>query len=413
MQSIINLARGSVRAEIQGAYPERFMNICAENDIGFWDLEHVDEVTLRVTMTIGDYKKMRRFLNNIMCTAKTIKKSGAPFLLWRIRKRYALILGLIAVVALTWVMSLYIWDISVTGNDRVSATEILEVLSLNGVGVGTYSPSIDSESLRNQVLLELDELSWITIHVNGSKATVVVRERVETPDLLQEDRPGNIIAAKSGIIEEMIVFDGVSIRAKGDSVSEGDEIVSGAIDSLASGMRFVNARGEIYARTWYEYTMTMPVEYAKKTYTGSSSTKSAIIFGGNRINLYINSGNSYEDYDKITSEKFLTLAGGVVLPVKIATSTYVQYTAETTDISEDAAVEILKERLLYRLEENLEENGKIIKTEFDATTGQGVVTVRLTAECREQIGISRALTEDEMTAEQDTQEQTGETDAND
>lgn len=101
------------------------------------------------------------------------------------------------------------------------------------------------------------------------------------------------------------------------------------------------------------------------------------------------------------------------MPVKIATSTYVQYTAETTDISEDEAVEILKERLLYKLGENLEENGKIIKTEFDATTGQGVVTVKLTAECREQIGISRALTEDEMTAAQDTQEQTGETDAND
>lgn len=413
MQGIVNMARGSVRVEIEGAYPERFMNICAENEIGFWDLERVNEVTIRVTMTVGAYRKMRPFLDNIMCAAKPVKKRGAPFFLWKIRKRYALIAGLIAVVALTWIMSLYIWDISVTGNDRVSASEILEVLEKNGVYVGTYGPSINSEALRNEVLLDLEDLSWITVHVNGSKATVVVRERIEVPDMLEEDSPGTIVAAKSGVIDEMIVFEGTTLRAVGDSVSEGDDIVSGVIESISSGTRFLNARGEIYARTWYEFTAWMPLDYVKKSYTGNSINKKAIIFGGNRINLYINSGISYANYDKIVSEDFLTLPGGVVLPIKIATSTYDEYQAQSAELTEDEAVKILQEQLLTKLKKSIEDNGEIIETEFEPVLNDGMITITLKAECREQIGASRALTDDEMIIPEEIQEDTGETNTDD
>jgi len=413
MQGIVNLARGSVRVEVEGAYPERFMNICAENEIGFWDLERVDEVTVRVTMTVGAYKKMRPFLDDIMCTAKPVKKRGVPFFLWRIRKRYALIAGLIAVVVLTWVMSLYIWDISVVGNDAVSASEILEVLDKNGVSIGTYGPSVDSEALRNKVLLELEDLSWITVNVNGSKATVIVRERVEVPDMLDEDSPGTIVAEKSGVIDEMIIFEGTTLRAVGDSISEGDDIVSGVVESISSGIRFLNARGEIYARTWYEFAVEMPLEYTQKSDTGDSTSKKSVIIGGNRINLYINSGISYEDYDKIVTEEFLTLPGGVVLPIKIATSTYNEYQAQAELLTEDKAVEILKEQLLNRLKSSIAEDGEILETEFEAVARDGMITVTLKAECREQIGTSRALTDEEMTIPEEIEEDTGETNTDD
>lgn len=394
MQNIVNMMRGSVRVEVQGAYPERFMNICAENDIQFWNLERIDELTVRVTMHIGGYNKMRPLLGNVMCTAKVLKKDGAPFFVWRIRKRYALIVGFIAVIVLTWIMSLYIWDITVTGNDKVTASEILEALENVGVGIGTYSPSIDSEALRNEVLLELKDISWITIQVNGSKATVVVRERTKLPDMKDDETPTSITAGKSGIIKEMIVFNGEAVRAVGDSVSEGDDIVSGIMNSLSSGSRIVAADAEVYARTWYQFSAQMPLETSKKEYTGDTNKKISIFFGGNRINLYLNGGISYSECDKMIEENFLTLPGGIILPIKLVVSTYTEYEKATYTLSNDQAVELLKEQLMTRLEDSID--GEITDTSFDLLEKDGIMTVTLNAECYEQIGITRNLTEEEM-----------------
>ena len=38
---IINYIRGSVRIEIQGAAIERFLNLCAQNQIDFWDVRRI------------------------------------------------------------------------------------------------------------------------------------------------------------------------------------------------------------------------------------------------------------------------------------------------------------------------------------------------------------------------------------
>ena len=57
--------------------------------------------------------------------------------------------------------------------------EILRALEQNGVGIGTFSFSLDPEGLRNRVLLEIPELSWLTVNVSGCRATVQVRERVK------------------------------------------------------------------------------------------------------------------------------------------------------------------------------------------------------------------------------------------
>lgn len=404
MQNVVNLMRGSVRVEVVGAYPERFMNMCAENEIAFWDLERIDSVTLRITMSIGGYNKMRPLLGNVMCTAKTIKKEGAPFFFWRLRKRYALFLGFIAVMAVTWIMSLYIWDISVTGNREISSSAILEVLDSFGVGIGSYGPAIKSEALRNEVLLKLPDLAWITVQVNGSKATVVVRERVPVPEMIDNNTPNAIVAEKSGVIEKMNVFVGLSLRAVGDTVTAGDDIVGGVMDSISSGSRLVSARGEIYARTWYELSAQMPLKTSKKIYTGNSNRKVSIIFGGNRINLYINSGISYTEYDKIVEEKFLTLPGEIVLPIKLAASTYNEYEKAVYELDKAEAEDILRALLMKRLEDSVGGDGEIKNTDFDIRVEGGIIKVTLNAECSEQIGTTRELTEEEKAIPYNTEE---------
>ena len=405
MENVVNSLRGNVRVEIEGTYPERFMNMCAENAIAFWDLERVSAICIRVTMHIAGYRRMCPLLENVMCTAKTVRKGGVPFFIWRIRKRYVLIAGVFLLLMLVGIMTMFIWDISVEGNETVSTAEILTVLEELGVAPGTLSQNVNSESLRNEVLLKIPDLLWMTVHINGSKATVIVREREKIPEMLDEDTPVTVYAAKSGVIERMVVFAGETLVPVGATVAEGDDIISGVVGSQTTGSRLVAARADIYARTWYELSMQMPLEAYAKRYLEQSDTKTSILFGKNRINLYFDGGIKYASYDKIVKESNLTLPGGVELPIKIATATYTEYEKMTYTVSEDAAKEILTQRLLESLEDMMIENGERLKTDFHVTTEDGVMTVTMNAECLEQIAKTRVLSDQEQEfAQEDTEE---------
>jgi len=396
MQGMINALRGTVRVEVTGAYPERFMNLSAENQVAFWDMERVDPVTIRVTMHIQGYKRMRPLAENAMCAMKPVRKSGAPFFLWRLRKRYALLVGLLLAVTALFVLSLYIWEIEVVGNETIPAAEILETLEEVGVGVGFFAPSVEPAAVRDAMLLKLDELLWLTVNINGSRAVVIVRERIPPPEIVDHDTPAAIYAAKTGVIEKITVLEGLPLYKVGDTVLQGEDLVSGRMESLSSSVRLVRARAEVYARTWYEFSVQMPLELMEKQYTGESSTKSTISFVGKRINLFFNSRIPYAACDKITEETSVTLPGGILLPIAIQTSTYNEYEKVYSVLAEDQAEALLKERLLDKLEASLLPGGEIRDESYAVSVTDGVMTVTLRAECLEQIGGARPLSQEEL-----------------
>jgi len=396
MQRVVNFLRGHIRLEVECAYPERFMNLCAQNHIAFWNLVRIDDITVQVTMTINAYGELRPLLPNLHAQVRPVKQAGVPIFFLRIRKRYALTAGFLITLIAIWVMSLYIWDIQVTGNDQIPSHEILRVLEDVGVGIGTFAPGLHPEDLRNEVLLRMDDLAWITVNVNGSRATVIVRERIHPPDMIPADIPTAVFAAKSGIIDQMIIWRGDALVEVGDTVVIGQDLVSGRIESLATGTYFLRADARIYARTWYELSMSMPLERIEKTFTGRTSTKSRIFFGKSRINLYFNSGISYETYDKIIEDFDFTLPGGIVLPIRLQRLIHREYTPTPLELDHEQAAQLLHERLLAQLEELIGSGGEILSTSFTVEAAPGMVTVHLVAECREQIANLRRLREDEM-----------------
>ena len=48
MGRTVNYLKGSVLLEVEGKFPERFVNICADNNVEFWNLERIEEDKLRV-----------------------------------------------------------------------------------------------------------------------------------------------------------------------------------------------------------------------------------------------------------------------------------------------------------------------------------------------------------------------------
>lgn len=395
MKKAVNYFRGTIRVRVECPYPERLVNICAQNDIEFWDLRRLSPVTVLISMHMSGYRKLKVLADRAGFEISQVKKTGVPFFFWKIRKRYVLLAGMLLMFMTVWGLSLFIWEIDVHGNSDVPSQRIIDALKDVGVGIGTFGPSVKSEAISNDIILQIPELAWIAVNVSGSHADVLVRERIPKPVIIDENAPTMVYALKSGIITRMSVLEGARVLTLGDTVQAGDIIVTGIMDSIASGKRTVHAMADVQARTWYELSAQIMLDTSQKTYTGRTKTKIAVIIAGIRINLYFNGGISFVNYDKITSEKSLVMMTGNVLPIAVVSEKYTEYTRTDATLGVLKAAELLEKRLMDRLNQKIGD-GEIVTTSFDTSLENNVLEVTLKAECLEQIASERPFTAEEI-----------------
>ena len=125
MQWIVNRLRGELRVVARGPFPERRMNVCAQNGISFWALEWRDGHTLSMTVRQEDRKQLWKLAERVGCTVETEGSRGLPAFLARFRTRYAFLAGFALSLAAVCILSSFVLTIQVTGNETVPTGVIL------------------------------------------------------------------------------------------------------------------------------------------------------------------------------------------------------------------------------------------------------------------------------------------------
>ena len=385
LQQVVNFCRGHVTVRVESGFPERVLNLCAAREIKFWDLSWQSPIAFTFTMARGSFRELKKHAEKLGAELYVEGRTGLPFFARRFRHRYALVggLGLCALALL--IGSFFVWDFRIEGNVAVSDEEILRALDRCGVGIGAYSFSIRSEELRNQMLLEIPELSYIAVNVSGSRAYVQVRERIPKPELVDTRQPGNTVAVRDGLVTAVQPYDGEKAVLPGTMVREGQLLISGITDDEQAGTRFLRGMGKVYARTWYSLRCQVPGTVREKVYTGEEHTRYAICWGTKRINFYNSSSIPWGDCDKIITRTKLTLPGGIALPITIVKETYRCYEERTVERSraeaENLAYTVLEAYLTGGMEE-----GQVEQETLTSVPWGDDILVALSAECQEQIG---------------------------
>ena len=393
MQAIINFLRGSVLFTVTGAFPERFLNLCAQAGVGFWDLEWLDPHTLRLRVSRRDARRVGPLAEKVLCEARARRHLGFPYFLAGFRKRYALLLGLALSLAAVCLLSRFVLTIEVSGNKTVSTAAILTELSRQGVRVGAYGPGLDVRRISQESLLRLDGLAWMSINLHGTRAEVLVREKLPEPEVRDESTPANVVAQADGVILDLEVLDGQAAFQEGEAVLRGEVVISGTMDlrepeysAVDAGQRLVHARGNVWARTYRTLTAQIPLEAQVKRYTGEEEIQWSLLALGRTVNFFGKGGVFSEGYDKIVETHPLTLPGGRVMPLALRRTEYRAYVTEPAALNAGAARSMLEERLLERLDALIGEDGEVLDTVFTVREEDGMLAVTLRAECREQIG---------------------------
>ena len=395
LKGIVNLLRGQVRVRAECAFPERVLNLCGARDLAFWDLEWESPTAFTCRLSRRDWRRLRQAGRNLDCTFSVLGLEGAPYFLLRFRHRQALVTGLVGCALALFLGSFFIWDFQVEGNVTVPTERILRALDKNGVGLGTFGLSLNGEDIRNHVLLDVPELSWIAVNVSGCRANVQVRERTPPPVMVDRREPCNLVARRAGLVLKVQTVGGVPCVVPGSAVAEGQILISGVEDTDTVGARVLAGLGKVEARTWYTLTASMPLTALEKRYTGEEKTGVSLVFGTRRIKFFSNSSIEGAEYDKISKRHPWTLLG-IPLPVTLVTETWRFYEAVPTPQdaagAEQAAGAILNDQLLRMVEPY----GEVRSTLCSSRQRGDTLLVTLSAECREEIGETAPIYTEEI-----------------
>ena len=394
MKKLINLLRGYVEIEAVGAFPERLLNLCAQNRLQFWRLRWIDETSFTFRIALQDRKRLDELAQRAMCRITERGRRGAAAVAEGIvQRRWGFLAGLALCFLAVSFFSRFLLVIQVEGNETVPTAVILSQLQRVGVRQGAYGPAILEKEAANAALLGLPELSYMAINIYGTRAEVVVREAEKKPELLDESVPADVVAEADGIIEDIQTDTGRALFQDGDIVARGEVLFSGELELKGPGegapdlgRLVVHAAGSVTARTWRTLEETVPLTALVKEYTGEEQRGYGIKILWGEWDFLQNSSISGGRCDKITETGQMTLFDRA-LPVWLTTSTLRPYTLREEPIDQEQTAARLEAALLARLEALMEANqGEILRTDFVLREEGGRLTVTLLAECREEIG---------------------------
>lgn len=384
---LYDMARGTVTVEISGAEPERILNALAQRDIAFWDTTPKKDFKIKTTLAANDYPTLCALNGKSGCEVRLLSSFGGKSLSRNLKRRAALFAALTVCAVILAVSSLFVWNISITGNERLTEGEILRTLSAAGLEKGSCILGLDTESIKNRIMLQRSDISWIAVNVSGSRAEIVIHERKSKPEIVKESSPQSIYASKSGVITKLGVLSGSAAVAVGDTVAEGDLLVSGVVLSETAEARYVHSLAVVEARTWYELSAVTPLYEYAKTEIYDENTELSLFIGKKRINFCSDSRNSDASCDKINKIMQPSFGSHISLPFGIEKSISMVYDTEYRQIDIAAAVSRMERDLEAELRSRIGD-GEIVSMSCTVSCGDELLYVTLRAECIENIAIS-------------------------
>lgn len=203
------------------------------------------------------------------------------------------------------------------------------------------------------------------------------------------------MAARDGLITKIEALDGVTCAAVGETVQAGQVLLSGVADS-PRGCRYMRATGRIWARTWYEWTVPVPLETVLKDGTEPVKTRTHTALDLGRHRIALPAGDSIlqgrENCDKIIRYRGVQFPFGLRLPVTLVTETVAERAVYHGERPEDEARAEGQKQLEAQLAQTIGDDGRVLKADVSARRQGAYLMVTLRAECEEQIGVDAPLT---------------------
>lgn len=381
---------GYVRIEVEGYFIERLMNLCLNKGIFLWSTKRKKATLLEANISIKDFRRILKLAKQSKCKVKIKQKKGIPFIFNKYRKRKIFFLFLSLIVIGILLLSNFVWNIEILGNETISKDEIIQTLKEEGLSVGILKNKVDTKEIVNNIRLNRNDLAWLGIEIKGTNAVVKIVEANKKPDIIAEDEYCNIVAKKAGMIVKVNALNGTPLVKEGDIIKEGNPLIGGWLEGKYTGMRYVHANGVVQAKVWYSQNEKIELKQVLQSKTENTETKYSVRINNFTINFY-KTLSKFKKYDTIEENKKLKLFSDFYLPIEILKKTnYELEDKEITYTKEEAKNEAIN-RAKKILDEKVEDKENILNTYINYNETEEYIETQVIYEVLEEIGTKEKI----------------------
>lgn len=388
-----NYIRGYVIIFVEGYFLEKFVNICTRRQIFLWDIRKKKNSAMSMKISIKGFKMLKPIAKKTGCRVKILRKRGVPFVLYRYKRRKTFILGAVLFVFMFYFMTSFVWTVEVIGNEKLTSTYILDKVSSVGVRPGVFKYRINPHEVANSLMLDVDELSWVSVVIKGTKVKINVAEAVLKPKLVEKDVPCDIVAAKDGVVKSIFVKSGLGAVQAGDTVEKGQVLINGTIPvkNQEDNPRILHAIGDVMARTWYDGSQTVETKIFEKIRTGETKDNYSLVLLSRKIDLF-HKEPPYGEYDKVDIGKTLSIGEDLVLPFGLVIERYYENNILEKELSLDEAKKLAEDSAYKKAYKDVPKEAQIVNSEVSFIEKEdGQIVAEIVIECLENIGYERKI----------------------
>lgn len=345
--------RGYLLVRLYGYSPERFINLCRNHNILIWNMCKVED-GYQCYMTVHGFRQIRSIAKKTKTKVRIVKRFGMPFFLHKMLKHKGFLFGIVLFSAIVYILSLFIWDVTLDGNHAYTEDIIFQYLKEIQVQPGALKRNLNCQEIEESIRKKYPDIGWVSAEIKGTKLNLKIVETNMPVPYETSTVPCHLVASHDGVVYSIITRQGTPLKKKGDTVKKGDILVSGVIDVILDNSEVINkepvvADADILLETTYQYKKSISIQYKKHKKTGRKKKVFQLSIMNHTLNFQnpLKKLHSNKKYDIIATEKNLKLTHSFVLPISFTTKEYLEYKEEDAVYSKEKLIE--KQNEYFRL----------------------------------------------------------------
>lgn len=272
--------RGVVTIVVRGKSIELLVNELTKKEMQVWDLKPLPDGTMEMNIQLADFFKLRPLLKRTGCRISVKRRSGIPFMMFRLWKRKWFVFGFALFIGVVLALSSLVWDIEVEGNGKIPKEDILLAARSEGVYPFQWIYRLPrQDELSKDLARKLPGVSWVGVSRTGTRITIQIVE-ASKPKEQELMNPRSFVSTSDAVVTRIYVERGQPEVKKNDRVRKGQILISGE-----QGGKTIVAKGEVRGTVWHEYNIEIPLLRKQKVYTGEKKERGYLYFGKTAIQL--------------------------------------------------------------------------------------------------------------------------------
>ena len=262
---------GYVIFSVENKNSRLFLNLVSKSRLKLWDIENINNIMISKA-SLSDFEIILKKLKSNNIKLNLIKRIGLPYFLIKNKNRKGLLLGIFILFTSLKILSNYIWKINFQGVENINLDEVMNVAKENGVFIGANKKNIDAKISSQNIMSKINDISWMSINIEGCTANVLIKEREKEPDF-DNNNSKYIKALCDARIVRMETFAGIPLVKVGDAVLKDQILVSSiSIDEEGNEKITTNAKANVWGEIYEEFTDSEEISQIKKIRTGNKKT---------------------------------------------------------------------------------------------------------------------------------------------